>query len=154
MNKYLSVGVISVNVVFGESCKSVKELANADFKKKMKEENEKAMEYVKSLVTDGSKVISHTNTLNSDEFLNANLLILKEANDDDKKKVVDIFEKNLGKIKNSVKYGTNSLYYIFAIKSEKFSSIGIIEIDGSTLRAGAPLDKFCEVDGLDQFKLF
>lgn len=134
MNKYLSVGVISANVVFGESCKSVKDAVIGEFKKKIKEEDEKAVKYIKSLVVDESVVISHTNTFNSDEFLNADLLILKEPKEEDKKKVSDIFKKNLVNIVNKAKYGTNTLYYVFNIKHENISSIGIIEFDKSKLK--------------------
>lgn len=147
MNKYLSVGVISANVVFGESCKSFKSPFIDEFKKKIKEEDEKNVKIVKGLVTDETVVISHTKTFNSDEFLEASLVFF-EAKDKDKKKVQDIVNKNLEKIKSSAKYGLDSLFYIFNIKSDKMSSVGIIEIDGRKLKNDMLGISFCSADDL------
>ena len=75
-------------------------------------------------------VISHTNDLLTDEFLKANTLVLENATEEDKKKLKDIFAKNLKKIKESTKYGENSVSYTFTIEN---NLSGIIEFDKTKL---------------------
>ena len=132
MIKNLGIGILTVNAANACGClkDAIKDAAIDDFKKKIKEEDEKQMEYIKSLVTDPNSVISHTNTLNSDEYLKTNTLVLEKATDERKKKVDEMEEKNLKKIIDSAKYGNNSRFYVFKIKVNDNTDLGgIIEID-------------------------
>ena len=136
MFKSLCISILMVNAINACAClkDAIKDAAIDDFKKKIKEEDEKQMKFIKGIVTDGNTVISHTNTLNSDEFLKADTLVLEDATDEDKKKLKDIFSKNLKKIKESAKYADNSVFYAFNIKIKENSYVfGLIEFDRTKL---------------------
>ena len=95
------------------------------------------MKFIKSLLTDENAVVSHSNTLNSDEFLKKNTLFLENATEDDKKQLNDIFKKNLKKIKESAKYGEYSFFCHFNIKvNDKITLNGLIEFDSSKVKPG------------------
>lgn len=159
MIKNLGIGILTVNAVYACKClkDKIKDVAIDDIKKKIKEEDEKQMKYIKSLVTDETTVISHTNTLDNDELLKANTLVLENATKEDEKKVNDIFEKNLKKIIDIAKYGNNSRFYLFTIKiNDKYYLYGLIEIDESKVNKKEEFKGLnpLTVDGLKLLKSF
>ena len=83
------------------------------------------MNKVKVWVNDVNGVISHTFIINTDEFLNADLYFLG-ASKEAKQKLKGIFKKNKQNIKDNAKYGDNSVYYCFDIKSDKINLFCII----------------------------
>lgn len=153
MNKYLSVGVISANVVFGESCKSAKDAVIGEFRDKAKKKDEEIIKKIKGYKIDPNKIISHTNELNTDEYLKAGLFVLREPTDKDKRKCEDIFKKNVKKIKSNAKYGANSLFCIFSIDGGKIKSYGIIEFESPNDKSGYRISgcSFFDVNDLDAF---
>jgi len=161
MIKKLGVSILTVNAInaCGFFKDNIKDAVIEDFKKKIKVEDEKKMEYIKSLITDETTVISHTNTLNNDEFLKENTLVLEKATDEREKKVYEMQEKNLKKIIDSAKYGNNSRFYVFNIKvNDNIDLCGIIEIDESKVIPNKK-EEFkrlnpLTVDGLKLLKLF
>ena len=121
---------IYANIIFCDCYNSLKQNFINEFKNKAKKADEDAINKVKWLVNDVNGVISHTNDLLTDEFLKANTLVLENATEEDKKKLKDIFAKNLKKIKESTKYGENSVFYTFTIEN---NLSGIIEFDKTKL---------------------
>lgn len=138
MFKGLGIGILTVNAVYASAClkDKIKDVAIDELKKKIKEEDEKQMKLIQSKLSDGSTVISHTNTINSDEFLKADTLVLKEATEEDKKKLKEIFEKNKKQIIANAKYGKNTVYHQFNIKVNDNVFWGLIEFDKSKIKQG------------------
>lgn len=153
MNKYISAGVISANMVFGESCKSAKDAVIGEFRDKAKKKDEEIIKKLKGYKIDPNKIISHTNELNTDEYLRSGLFVLKEPSDEDKKKFGDIFKKNVKKIKSNAKYGDNSLFCIFVIDGGKIKSYGIIEFESPNDKSEYMISgcSFFDVNDLDKF---
>jgi len=93
------------------------------------------MKGVKALLNDGTEVISHTNTLNSDEFLKAStIFVLENATDDAKKKIKEIYEKNIKDIKSKAKYSKNSAFIYSTVSHNNMNSIVILEFDKSKIK--------------------
>ena len=137
MFKKLGINILTVNAVYACGCLKdvIKDAAIDEFKKKINEEDERQMKYIKSLVTDPNSVISHTNALNNDELLKANTLVLEKVTDEAKKKVGKIYEENLKEIIDRAKYGNNSRFYFFSIKvKDDYNLDGLIEFDGSKVK--------------------
>ena len=131
MDKKLGIGILTVNAVYASCLKDAIDKAQfEEMKKKLTDLEKSQLDEIPEILK--NHVISHTFTLNTDEFLEA---IIK--NDENKKK--ELFNKFISNIEKNSKFKEKSLFkkvgYVSGknIKGDSITTYSIFETSSDIL---------------------